>query len=307
MKVTAIKCFPIMAWRPHLFVKVETDEGIHGMGEAGLTWQEAAVVASVERLATLLVGQDPMRIEHLWQVMFRAGFFPGDKVACAAISAIDIALWDLKGKTLDQPIHRLLGGPVRDKVVCYPHNRADQDPSHSRLIESCQRTSSEGWRFVRWGLPPAEEGEFEPLAAGEQWTSKWGFRAAIEEDLIQYARIDLSLVGGITEACKITHWADAHYINIAPHNPLGPVSTAAGTQLCLASTNVGVLEMALQPGTDLTDVFPVQTPFDKGYALPSAAPGLGIEFDEEAAARYPTPEAGFAPLLRRRDGAFTNW
>ena len=162
MKVTAIKCFPIMAWRPHLFVKVETDEGIHGVGEAGLTWQEAAVVASVERLATSVVGEDPTRIEHLWQVMFRAGFFPGDKVVCAAISAIDIALWDLKGKALGLPVHRLLGGPVRDKVVCYPHNRSDQDPDHRMLIESCQRTTSEGWRFVRWGLPPAAEGEFEP-------------------------------------------------------------------------------------------------------------------------------------------------
>ena len=146
-----------------------------------------------------------------------------------------------------------------------------------------------------------------PIAAGEQWTNKWGFRVAIEEDLIQYARIDLCIVGGISEALTITRWAEAHYIDIVPHNPLGPVSAAACAHLCLASTNVGVLEMARAPGSILTDVFPTQLPFEAGHVIAPTAPGLGIELDEEALAGYPRPDIGFSPMLRRADGAFTNW
>ncbi|GIS69846.1 MAG: hypothetical protein CM1200mP9_06670 [Gammaproteobacteria bacterium] len=87
-----------------------------------------------------------------------------------------------------------------------------------------------------------------PLAAGEQWSSKWDFREVIENELIRYARIDLCVVGGITEALKITGWCETHYIDIVPHNPLGPVSAAAGIALCMASTNVGVQEMPRAPG-----------------------------------------------------------
>jgi len=147
-----------------------------------------------------------------------------------------------------------------------------------------------------------------PIAAGEQWASKWPFREVIEEELINYARIDLCIVGGLTEALKITHWCETHYIDIAPHNPLGPVSTAACTHLCLASTNVGVQELPVRPGTLIPDVFPVQVPWEDGYLLKPEGPGLGIEFDEEAARKYTegyTP--GFPPMLRRTDGAFTNW
>ena len=113
-----------------------------------------------------------------------------------------------------------------------------------------------------------------PIAAGEQWVSKWSFRQVIEEELIDYARIDLCIVGGITEAAKITHWAETHYIDIVPHNPLGPVSAAACVSLCMASTNVGVQEMPRRPGTNNTDLFPVQIGWEDGYAFCNDAPGL---------------------------------
>ena len=377
MRVTAVKTFPIQAERPFLFVKVETDEGVSGVGEAGLTWRERAVEAAVHHLAPDLLGQDPLRTEHLWQVMFRGGFFPADKVLCAAISAIDIALWDIKGKALGQPVYTLLGGLVRDRVVCYPHNSGE---TVDALVADCLRTAAEGWKFVRWSPPATSEGVLEPsqatrqavaqmeavrgalgdtvemcldvhtrldpphaiwlcreverfrpffiedplrsenpasyrtlaratavpIAAGEQWASKWAFREAVEEELVQYARVDLCIVGGITEAVKVAHWCETHYINLAPHNPLGPVSTAACLHLCLASSNVGVLEMPRRPGTQLADLFPVQVPWEDGYALPPTRPGLGIEFNEEAVAAYPYAP-GSPPRLRRADGAFTNW
>ncbi|MDP3063636.1 MAG: galactonate dehydratase [Chloroflexota bacterium] len=376
MRITKVKSFPMYADRQYMFVKVETDEGIYGIGEAGITFREWAIEGAVRHLESLLVGQDPFRTEYLWQKMARVAFFPADKIICAAISAIDIALWDIKGKALNQPLYNLLGGLCRDKVVCYPHNRGE---TLAELLASCRKTVSEGWRFARWGLasegdvlepsaavrrgvaemeavrdtvgpeieicydvhtrldtpdairfcrdveqfkpffiedPLRSENENSygtlarhvsvPIAAGEQWATKWPFRAVIENEWIQYARIDLCIVGGITEALKVARWCEAHYIKLACHNPLGPVSTAACLHLDLASDNVGVQECPRVPGGYMVDLFPVQAPFEKGYLLPPKGPGLGIEFDEAAAVKYPY-KPGHAPEYRRLDGSFTNW
>ncbi len=380
MRITDVKPFAIAGngWN-YFFVKVETDEGIYGIGESGLTYQERAVEATVLRLRSALVGEDPFRTEHLWQLMFRGGFFPGGKVLCSAISAIDVALWDIKAKAVNQPLYNLLGGLCRDKVVCYPHNSGTTTEA---LVESCRQTADEGWKFVRWGQPGADVEIFEPavsvrtaverleavrgalgdavelcldvhtrldppdvirlcreveryrpffiedplrseypqayrslvshvhvpIAAGEQWASKWEFRQLVEEDLIHYARIELGIVGGITEALKIARWCETHYINLAPHNALGPVNAAAGLHLCLASPNVGVLELPTKPGTSLADVFPVQATWEDGYLLPPSLPGLGVEFDEEAARKH-SPAKVTAPeaALRRKDGSLTNF
>ena len=308
---------------------------------------------------------------------------------------MDIALWDIKGKALGMPVYKLLGGPVREKVVCYPHNEAGDTAT---LVESCLRTKAEGWKFARWGLPETGEtnasrfgssggspfssaGTLEPvesirqsvaqmaavreavgpdvellldvhtrldtahvislckalepyrpffiedplrsenpgsyrtlarhvslpIAAGEQWAGKWAFREVIEEELISYARIDLCIVGGLTEALKVTHWCETHYIDIVPHNPLGPVSAAACVALCMASTNVGVQEMPRRPGSVDIDVFPQQIGWEDGYAFAPDMPGLGVDFDEEVAVARKAEHGGFPPVLRRNDGAFTNW
>ena len=381
MKITAVKPFLIKDDRPYFFVKVETDEGIYGIGEAGITFREWAVEGAVRHLELLLVGQDPFRTEFLWQLMHRRGFFPAEKILCSAISAIDIALWDIKGKALNQPLYNLIGGLTRNKVVCYPHTRGN---TLDELLDSCRQAVSDGWKFVRTsvGEPstapgsntlepttavrqtartleavrdavgpdieivcdahtridtpdavrlckmvehldlffmedplrsenPASYGTLArhtsvPIAAGEQWATKWAFRQAVEEELINYARIDLCIVGGITEALKVARWCETHYIKLAPHNPLGPVSTAACLHLDLASDNVGVQECPHVPDTILPDLFPVQMPFEKGYLLTPERPGLGIEFDETMAAKYPY-EASSEPALWRVDGSMTNW
>ncbi len=379
MKITNVEAFPVWGgFRNFLFVVVDTDEGISGVGEAGITGRELAVMGALEHFKPLLIGQDPARIEHLWQLLFRGGFFPAERIVMAAISAVDIALWDIKGKALGVPIYELLGGRVRDKVVCYPHN-GGETMELAPLIESCLASKEQGWKFVRWGLPvngailePREAlalalrqfqavreavgAEIEicfdvhtrldlpdalqlchavepfqpffiedplrsenpdsfktlrprtriPLAAGEQFSSKWEFRQLIEEEWIDYARIDLCIVGGFTEAKKIAGWCETHYIKLALHNPLGPVSTAACLQLNLACSNFAVQEQPARPGTVLTDVVPVQADWADGYLLPSTRPGLGIEFDRGAARRYPFRMTEL-PHLRRLDGSVTNW
>lgn len=379
MRITDLTCYPVWGgFRNFLFVVIDTDEGISGVGESGLTGRELAVTGAIDHFRPLLAGQDPFRIEHLWQTLSRGGFFPAEGAVAAALSAIDIALWDIKGKALDVPVYELLGGLVRDKVVAYPHNGA-HDPSTAALVESCLQTTEAGWKFVRFGLPSdgdiheprvaiktaieqfaavreavgddieitfdihtrldqrdsvylcnalaefrpyfledpirsesmqalraVRAGTNTPIAAGEQFTSKWQFRQIIEEDLIDFARIDLCLAGGFTESRKIAGWCETHYIPVALHNPLGPVSSAACLHFDLATPNFAVQEQPRMPGTMLTDVVPVQIPWENGYLLPPTGPGLGIEFDREAARAHPF-QLTEIPHLRREDGSFTNW
>jgi len=123
MKITAIKTLVVNArMRNWILVKVETDQpGLYGWGEATLEWKTKGVVGSVEDLSVLLIGEDPRRVEHIWQKMHRQYFWRGGIVTMTAMSGIDQALWDIKGKEVGRPVCELLGGPVRDKLRLYDH------------------------------------------------------------------------------------------------------------------------------------------------------------------------------------------
>jgi len=123
MKITGISTRVVNArMRNWIFVKVETDQpGLYGWGEATLEWKAKAVTGAVEDLSVLLIGQDPRRVEHLWQVMQRQYFWRGGITDLSAISGIDQALWDIKGKELGRSVCELLGGPVRDTLRFYDH------------------------------------------------------------------------------------------------------------------------------------------------------------------------------------------
>jgi L-alanine-DL-glutamate epimerase-like enolase superfamily enzyme len=146
-----------------------------------------------------------------------------------------------------------------------------------------------------------------PLAAGEQFGSKWEFRTLIDEDLVDFVRPDLGIVGRITEARKLAGWAEGHFIRTATHNPLGPVMTAASTHFNLACPNFGIQEQydhGSRP--DLDEVFTLRPMVTGGRALASDAPGLGVEIDRQAARQLHARPLE-RPHLRRTDGSFTNW
>jgi galactonate dehydratase len=123
MRITSIKTLVVNArMRNWVLVKVETSEpGLYGWGEATLEWKTKGVVGAIEDLAVLAIGQDPRRVEHIWQVMHRQYFWRGGITNYAAMSGIDQALWDIKGKELGKPVCELLGGPVRDSLRLYDH------------------------------------------------------------------------------------------------------------------------------------------------------------------------------------------
>jgi galactonate dehydratase len=117
MRITKLSTYRVAPrW---MFLKIETDEGIVGWGEPVIEGRARTVETAVHELSELLIGQDPMRINDLWQTMYRGGFYRGGAILMSAIAGIDQALWDIKGKALNQPVYELLGGLVRDRMKTY--------------------------------------------------------------------------------------------------------------------------------------------------------------------------------------------
>jgi galactonate dehydratase len=397
MRITDIECIPVQArGRTLVPILVTTDEGVTGVGEAGLQRRPRAIAGAIEHLRQWLVGEDPFRTEHLWQRMFRGGFYPADRLIGSAIAGIDIALWDIKGQALGVPVYELLGGRCRDHVECFfspgyrpesADDRTTEGPEALRAglgqseaaVQAAKECQARGHKYFRLGLP-AEGDLFEPrkavrgllgqlravryavgdemelmvdlharlhpaeaiwfcreaeplglfvvedpvrsehaaayrhirrhvnlpLAAGEQWASKWEFRQAIEEELIDYARVDVCIAGGLTEARKIAAMAETHLIKLLLHNPLGPVCTAASLHLDVACSNAGPQEVAFPPATMLPDVFECAFGLDGCRLTVPEAPGIGVRFNHEAAAAHPA-EFTEPPHYHNEDGTYTNY
>ena len=161
MKITDIKTYIVGLDRNFMFVEVETDAGISGIGEAGLTFREDAQAGFIDALKPSLIGQQASRTEHLWQTMSRCGFFPTTGVGAAAVSAIDIALWDIKAKSYGVPLYELLGGKVRDKIYSYTHIHG---MTREALASNAKEKHEAGWKVIRF-QPPHQQGVFEPRLA----------------------------------------------------------------------------------------------------------------------------------------------
>lgn len=347
----------------YLFVQVETDSGLVGVGESGAWGYLEASAEAVETFKRHLIGQNPLRIEHHWQYLYRRSQFRGAAIM-GALSAIDIALWDVAGKHFGVPCYQLLGGAVREKVRVYRHVTG---ATKERLIQGCLDAKAHGYTAVGHLTPflddsrhtpyfkphvekmrdaiqtveryreavgnavdlcielhrrltPAEavtliDGIAEthpyfvedpvrpdnldamayvasksrvPIATGERLHTIQEFAMLLERRAAQYIRPDVCLVGGLTHAKKIAALAEAHYVDVAPHNPLSPVSTAACVQLAACIPNFAVQEYPqeeeLPPTRDLV-VQPLA--YEDGFLLVPDTPGIGVTLAEDAAEKFP--------------------
>jgi galactonate dehydratase len=162
MKITGIKTVIVNAvHRNWIFVKVLTDQpGLHGWGEATLEWKTRAVTATIEDLEPFIIGEDPMNIEHLVRKMTHFSFWPLGSIGLTAVSGIEHALWDIKGKALGVPVWQLLGGKVRDKVRVYTHMlrgssaRSIPPGDISAFCDAVQETVEMGYDAVKLGFVP---------------------------------------------------------------------------------------------------------------------------------------------------------
>jgi galactonate dehydratase len=329
-----------------LFLKVHTDAGIVGLGEPIIEGRAETVATAVKEIEPYLKGKDPRRVAHHWQAIYRHAFYRGGPILTSALSGIDMALWDIKGKALGVPVYELLGGPTRDRVRVYAHARSPEEirrerrrgftafktnPAKrrpSRYVETPAEVHYAAEKFAELrkaggddvdiaidfhgAISPAtakllikaiepyqpmfvEEpcqaqnhdvmaeiahGTHLPIATGERVFTKWGFREVLEKRAATILQPDLCHAGGITEVRLIAGMAEAYYAAIAPHNPLGPISLAAGVQIAASIPNFLCQEQVSLGEGYLKKPFVVRDGF---LDLPDG-PGLGIELDEDAVA-----------------------
>jgi galactonate dehydratase len=390
MKITAVETHVCNArMRNWIFVRVLTDEpGLYGWGEATLEWHTDAVVGAVKDIEGLLVGEDPARIEHLWQTMFRQHFWHGNGlVRATAISGIDLALWDILGKALGVPCHRLWGGAVRDYVRLYGHlgggeMRSFYETSDAeRFAELARELVDRGFTALKAmavpptmpleGIAPVREAVANveairsavgdevdvmvdcharpsprmghrfaaalepyglyfleepcwperveelaaiqrsvvtPIATGERLVGAGAFARLLEAQACSVIQPDLTHCGGLTEARRIAALAEVHRVAMAPHNPQGPVSTAASIEFGLATPSYIICEAVTDDVSWRQDVVqdahPVERDGMRVYA--SDRPGLGVEVDLDEVARHP-----YEPEVLQRvfyaDGSVGDW
>lgn len=350
-------------------VLVETDQGITGVGEGGAH-------DTMEQCAGLLVGEDPFRTDRLWQKMFRAYFYPAGREKAHALGALDMALWDLKGKALGVPIWQLLGGQSRDHVECYstgypakgtPKEVAracieagfrayristdvregvmDRFDMVNRVHELCKQVREGAGKDGAWcidfhtelDMPDAvtlanaieplrpyfvedlvrseNPGIYRtlrkqvkvPIAVGEQFGPKWEWNELIEQHLIDYARVTIPNVGGITEFQKIAALCETHYVGLVPHFT-GPISEAAMVHCSTVFSGPVLMELVMGG----TRPFPyLKQGFDlrNGKLWPNERPGLGVDVDTSQLQLIGDFNEPFSltNMLRRPDGSLTNW
>ena len=343
--------------RNWIFIRVCTDEGLTGVGEATTEYHEQAVVAMIqEHFAPLLVGQDPTRIQSAWQQMQRFFWWRGGVVASSAASGIEQALWDVTGKAYGQPVYKLLGGAVREGVRVY----ARTDLNLPTFGDEARSAVDEGFDAFKFGpgtyvepyddqrqvdvaLSAAREireaagpqcdlmidcgGVFslqaahrlidglrdvrmlfveEPvnadvprglvelrqafpdvkIAAGERLMTRWGFREWLERGAVDVIQADISHCGGIGELLRIASCAEVYGVQMAPHNPYGPVALAAAVHASAAMPNFLILEHCRhRPWFDEVQVFGPRV--NKGRVIPDDRPGLGIELDWDYVQKHP--------------------
>lgn len=392
MKITSIETIVCHArMRNWIFVKVVTDQpGLWGWGEATLEWHTRSVVGAIEDLSQLIVGEDPRRIEYLWQMMYRQHFWHGNGIVRGtAISGIDIALWDIMGKIHNVPCHALWGGRVRDYIRLYCHLGGGRMEDFyetragdaQRFADLAQEAVEDGFTAFKSmavpetmpleGLQPINYAEacvqamreavgdeidimvdcharptprmglmfakalepyglyfFEepcwpecmedialiqrsvttPIATGERLTGIHSYRELFEKRAVSVVQPDITHCGGLSEVRKIAAMAEAYKISIAPHNPQGPVSTAASIEFGFSTPSYIICESVHN------DVPWRQDVVNQGFAVekkgrivkPNQRPGLGIEINEEEVKKHPFQQE----VLQRsfyKDGSVGDW
>jgi len=357
LKIEEIKTFIVNAGRQNwLFVKVITDNGLYGWGEASVEGQEKAVEASIHLLANRsVIGEDPLNVEKIWRQMYHHGFWKGGFVYMSAISGIDQAIWDILGKYFKVPTYKLLGGQVRDKIRTYTHapgndggvtakhlchdlgfsgvktgTAADGPEALEQTLHDIRAAIGEkkeimvdnhgqlttadaikrlkigekyGLYFYEEPVGPENPEEYKrlraeagtlPLAAGERTFNRFDARLLLENQLIDYFQPDICHCGGISEIRRMAAYAETYHIKFAPHNPNGPVATAASIAVAASTHNFAILEFA-SGVYSRSDIYDFNLKVEDGYFSLPERPGLGIELDESKFAEYPYQDIQYVP------------
>ena len=369
-----------------IFTQIFTDEDITGASEVGMN-QEHTVAASIHSLGEYLLGKDPRRIEEHFEKLYRTGYWTG-LIRATAISAVELAMWDILGKWLGVPVYRLFGGPTRDGVAVYAHVCPEgEGERHQRLANGAKLMVEHGYRAVKMdpfgrdyrrgisdphfpsymketehvpnevidlavkdvgavrdavgskvdilvdchgklspangirlgkaleefrlvyiedpvppenidGLMLVSRALSTPVCAGERLATIYGFRELLAKQAVAAINPDITNVGGIAEARKVCAMAQASYITVAPHNPNGPLATAASAHLSASIPNFLMLERRgmVEDVARAEEVASPPLKMKDGKLLLPDAPGWGVELNEEAVAKYANIESHYDPI-----------
>jgi galactonate dehydratase len=376
LKITDVQPYLVNAGRNYVYVKVSTDQGIHGWGEAYSAGPDEGTMATIRDFKSWLVGKDPRNVEYLWATMYNFTRFPGGLVVNAAISGIEHALWDIAGKAAGLPVYMLLGGKCRQKVRCYqsaggrtpqqlaesanrliakygytaikcaPHPAGSQSMPYNAvtravgqraealrqavgpdvdLLFDAHATIWEPYRAYEMAeaLKPVRPLFLEeplrhenmdamadlrrrsqiPIATGEELYTKFQFQQLLAKGAADIIQPDICLAGGLLEQKKIAAIAEAQYVMVAPHNPLGPLATLVNIHFAACTPNFIILEYHPDDESPRKDLIKGDTIVVKdGYLAIPENPGWGYEMDEEAFKRMP-PKPWHREFAFQADGA----
>jgi mannonate dehydratase len=396
MKSITIKDVQVFETAPEginlVVVKVVTSEpGLYGLGCATFTQRYQAVATAItEYIRPFVLGKDVSRIEDLWQTAMVSGYWRNGPIMNNAVSGVDMALWDIKGKLANMPLYELFGGKCREAAAAYAHAKGDtieETLDHARklldegffnlrlqcggyggksrslrqpkgalpgvyydpkeymattieLFERARAAFGTGiglchdvherisgvdamafakkmeqfdLLFLEDLLSPEQVGWFErvrpvsatPLAMGELFVDSNEWLDLIAGRLIDFIRVHISMIGGITPARKLIALCDAFGVRTAWHGPgdLSPVGMAVNVHLDLSSINFGVQEWNGM-SKELREVFPGSPEVVDGFIYLNDKPGIGVDLDEKAAKEYPChPIMPAWTLARLPDGS----
>ena len=361
MKITKLQCDYIWTGsRNWLIVRVRTDAGITGIGEAFPIGPDRAIAETVAYFQSWIEGWDPFDIERVWHELYAGSRFPTGSIITSAISGIDQALWDIKGRALGVPVYELLGGKVRDRIRVYQSPEGETPAALAddarRLVERYGFTAlkigpfaadADTWPWSRqvdsaeerlaavrdavgpdidigvdphakifepvralemaerlkphrpmFFEEPVRPENFEalakltakspiPIATGEAVFTKFQFRDLLATGAADIIQPDVAATGGLTEMKKIAAMAEAHYVSVAPHNPLGPLASTTNVHFAATAPNFLVLEYHADDVGLRAEILHEPLKLEDGYIVLPDAPGLGVELNEEVFEKYP--------------------
>jgi galactonate dehydratase len=200
MKITRLEIIHV---RPRwMFLRMHTDEGLVGLGEPVLEGRARTVEMAIRELESYLIGQDPLRIEHHWQAMYRGTFYRGGPILLSAISGIEQAMWDIKGKYHDAPVHELLGGACRDRIRMYGHIKKvaiEKGNTIEQMVTSAKARKASGYTAVKYSIiPPIRN--IDTLAAAEAVVERF---SAVREAVGKEMDVAIDFHGRVSPAMAI--------------------------------------------------------------------------------------------------------
>ena len=306
MKITDVKAFVTDCFRTNfIFVKVYTDEGVNGVGEGTLEYKEKAFLGALEHIKEYLVNKNPFEIEKHFHNIYRDAYWRGGPVLSSALSSVEMALWDILGKSLNVPVYQLLGGKVNNKVRIYVNGWFSGAREPEEFAAKAKKAVERGISAMKWDPFGKEYMNISNKGLDKALKCIAAVRETVGDhvDLLIEGHGRFNIPTGIKIAKELEQFKPMFFEEpTPPHNPSGPVANAATLQLAASCPNFCILEIMYSDVIWRKDITNERLKYDDGCMAIPDKPGLGIDINEEECLKHPYK----AHTLRHYDGTLTD-